>query len=382
MVFGLNLAWCLTVNSIPHDGSVEGSFITESFRCTRQQRLFLEQWKQKHHHRQRHVAAWYHTNGSVCDGQPHLLTGMPHINECQVTASLVLSHAIPMLQRQTERKFPIHHNKRNFTSLPSSTPVSSFSTVTSSQNAGARHVEHDRPPALQTADTGTRLLHPNDYMTMILEQHHFQQQRDTNILWLRDDEDCVDDSLSGGDVNAWDVVLLLVFLFFGLNAALNLQQQSRMHPVAITRRSWCNFIPRRPNHKQQQQQQDDLQDPSYETECPCCCEAYDISPSWNKYNDGAAVRLPILSQACIHSYCLQCARQDRERLVQLTIMSATAMEQSCPFFFFLASSSTTYNTSIRCPFCRQPNAFDIQNPILRPDAYDAYINEQMAQGQE
>jgi hypothetical protein len=290
------------------------------------------------------------------------------------------------LQRQTEKAFLAPHKRSNYTSWPSSAPASSSSSsssISSLLNAASRqnvdtrsrHVEHARPPTLQTADTAhARLLHLNT--DMILEQQHiYQEQRHRIITWLQHDDDEDDPSSSGGGVNAWDIALLFLFLFFGLNAALNLQQESRMFLVA-TSSSWLDWTPRRPNHELQRQKDPSSYDD--ETECPCCCEPYDVSPSWNKYHDKtAAVRLPILSQACIHSYCLQCARQDRQRIVELSLMSATpSAEQSCLLFYFLTSGSpsTSYATAIRCPFCRQLGAFDVQTPILRPDAYDAYMN--------
>jgi hypothetical protein len=390
-VFGLNLAWSLAANSIPSTCSAgKRSCIIESLSCDcdTQSCLFLEQRKQ---FQERDVAAWnqHYTNGSICNLQPQILTAMPHGNEWQATIFLV-PPSQTLLKGQKDGTLPVLQ-KGNYTSSPLSMPGSSASSLpkaASSPNGRSWfHVEHDRPPALQAADAGTRLsCHKNAYIAMILEHHHYQQQDDI-IQWLRDD-DYFDGSSSSADVNACDIALLVVFMFFGLNAAISLQQQIRMYDlITIRRSSWCNFTPRQPSHKHQhcqQQQHGQHEAPSYEAECSCCCEAYDVSPSWKRYHNGAAVlRLPILSQACIHSYCLHCARQDRERLVQITptIMStATAVEQSFPLCFWARPITASSTTSIRCPFCRQPDAFDIKNPILRPDAYDAYVQEQKAQG--
>jgi hypothetical protein len=403
-IFGLNLAWSLAANSTPTISSSAGkrrscTIESRSCDCCAQSFLFLEKWR---HGEERDVAVWnqQYTSGTIGNLQPHRVTSLYQRDEWQETTILV-PPSQTILKRQKDETLPVLQNK-NYTSSLLSIPGSSvppLPNAASSQTGRSwHHVEHDRPPRLQAADAvGTRLLYrKSDYNAMILEHHHYRQQRDDIIQWLRDDDDDDDyfdgSSSTSTDVNVYDIALLVVFLFFGLNAAISLQQQIRQYDrIAIRRsRSWYNFNPRQPSHKQQhhcqqQQQHDQHEVPSYEAECPCCCEAYDLAPSWKRYHDGADVlRLPILSQACIHSYCLHCARQDRERLVQITptiLSTPTAVEQSFPLCFWTRpSTASAYCTPIRCPFCRQPNAFDIENPILRPDAYDAYVQQQKSQG--
>jgi hypothetical protein len=139
----------------------------------------------------------------------------------------------------------------------------------------------------------------------------------------------------------------------------------------------------------------------YETDCPCCFQDYQVSPP--EFNDSA--RLPILSDACIHSYCLDCATRDREmvmkRQVESLSLSAFAFPSSASLSARTTRTALSYlygmdndeddfdhddddyssmlllHRAVRCPFCREPDAFEVDRPILRPDAYAAYRKQKL-----
>lgn len=118
----------------------------------------------------------------------------------------------------------------------------------------------------------------------------------------------------------------------------------------------------------------------YETECPCCFQEYQIAPP--EFNDAA--RLPILSEACIHSYCLDCATRDRDMVLKrqgesLSAFSSTSLSArtttALSYLYGMDNDDDDYSMmhrAVRCPFCREPDAFELDRPILRPDAYAAY----------
>jgi hypothetical protein len=41
------------------------------------------------------------------------------------------------------------------------------------------------------------------------------------------------------------------------------------------------------------------------------------------------------------------------------------------------SSMLLLHRAVRCPFCREPDAFEVDRPILRPDAYAAYRKQKL-----
>jgi hypothetical protein len=121
----------------------------------------------------------------------------------------------------------------------------------------------------------------------------------------------------------------------------------------------------------------------YETECPCCFQEYQIAPP--EFNDSA--RLPILSEACIHSYCLDCATRDRDMVMKrqgesvsaFSSASLSARTTTALSYLYGMDNDEDYDHdddddhgAVRCPFCREPDAFEVDRPILRPDAYAAY----------
>jgi hypothetical protein len=148
-----------------------------------------------------------------------------------------------------------------------------------------------------------------------------------------------------------------------------------------------------------------------ETECPCCFQEYEISPP--EFNDSA--RLPILSEACTHSYCLDCATRDRDMVMKRQEESLSFSGSAFSSSSFSARTTRTalsylygndnhhgeddfdqyddddddaysmmlrhQHRAVRCPFCREPDAFEVDRPILRPDAYAAY-RKQMRERQE
>lgn len=249
----------------------------------------------------------------------------------------------------------------------SSASSSSVSTATADSHRSTECTWRSQqlPPALDRA--GTRCWR----RTFTIRQ---LQQREINLLQRQND--VAHKTLWYCTMGAWDVLLLLVFIFFGLNSVLKLQQRN-------DRSGKCDDIhPRPPNPLNK------IQVPPFESDCPCCFEPYDVAPTtYYEIAGDVGPRLPLLSEVCIHGYCLQCARQDQERLVQLkssTTPAITALEKCYPALFLLTGGgggrSKICNAAIRCPFCRQANAFDIHSPILRPDAYDAYVESKSNEG--